>query len=168
MDDIQQAKEILNQFMIDKRMRKTPERFHLLETVYQYSGHFTADELYEKMQGTYRISRATVYSTLDLFLRAGLVVKNILHNTIEYEKCLGMKAHCHMVCTVCGMTQEFTNADIEREINSARYCKFIKQNYSVNVFGVCYKCQAKINRQRRENRQKIALNDSCKPQKKQK
>ena len=152
MDDIQRAKDILSQFMADKRMRKTPERFHLLEAVYTYHGHFTADELYEKMQKSFRISRATVYSALDLFVKAGLVVKNILGNTIEYEKCLGMKSHCHMVCTVCGSIKEFTNSRIEHDIESAKYSKFIKQNFSVNVFGICYKCQAKLNRQRRMNR----------------
>lgn len=166
MDDIQRATDILNQFMTDKRMRKTPERFHLLEAVYTYNGHFTADELYEKMQKSFRISRATVYSALDLFVRAGLVVKNILGNTIEYEKCLGMKSHCHMVCTVCGMTKEFTNAKIEQDLETAKYSKFIKQNYTVNVFGVCYKCQAKINRQRRMNRveeeTKIQMNKKAK------
>lgn len=156
MDFYKQAEEILTTYITEKKLRKTPERFHLLKAVYEYDGHFTADELHEYMQGIFRVSRATVYSNLDLFALAGLVVRNLVGNSIQYEKCLGMKTHYHMICSVCGTVREFSDASIAKAVDSARYQKFVRQNYSLNVYGVCYKCQAKINRAKRAQKAKLS------------
>ncbi|MBQ0141605.1 MAG: transcriptional repressor [Prevotellaceae bacterium] len=149
MDFYQQAYDILTKYIAEKKLRKTPERYHMLEAVYRHDGHFTAEELLAEMQTKFRVSRATVYNNLDLFVKAGLVVKNLLADTIIYEKCLGMTAHHHMVCTMCGAIKEFSDVNIEKAVNGARYQKFRKQTYCVNVYGICNKCMVKMSRARK-------------------
>lgn len=163
MDKYPQAEQILIDYLTKKNLRKTPERFHLLRTVYGYDKHFTADELYEHMKQFYRVSRATVYSNLDLFVQVGLVVKTLVLNSVQYEKCLGMNPHHHMICTQCGAVKEFEDSRIETAVNSAKYRRFKRHTYSLCVYGLCYKCQAKINRQKRKE-EKLALSAQLKAQ----
>ncbi len=153
MDKYLQAEKILREYMEEKKLRRTPERFHLLRAVYGFDKHFTADQLYEYMLRIYRVSRATVYSNLDLFVQAGLVVKTLVLNSVQYEKCLGMKPHHHMICTRCGAVREFEDPKIDLAVNSARYVRFMRHSYSLCVFGICYKCQAKVNREKRKQKQ---------------
>lgn len=150
MDKYTQAVELLLQYITEKKLRRTPERFHLLKAVYDYDKHFTADELYEHMKSKFRVSRATVYSNLDLFVQAGLVVKTLVLNSVQYEKCLGMKPHHHMICTQCGAVKEFEDEKIDYAVNSIKYRRFKHNTYSLCVYGLCYKCQAKVNRAKRK------------------
>lgn len=140
--------EILHRFLEGKKMRKTPERFAMLAEIYSISGHFKADELYERMIPKFRVSRATVYKNLDLFAQAGLVMRTLVGNTTEYEKCVGETPHYHMVCVLCGAVKEFTDENISKALDGVKYRRFKRRSASVNVYGICYKCQARIKRSR--------------------
>ncbi|MCQ2095272.1 MAG: transcriptional repressor [Bacteroidaceae bacterium] len=168
MDKYPQAEKVLIEYLTAKKLRRTPERFHLLRVVYGIDKHFTADELYEQMRGVFRVSRATVYSNLDLFVQIGLVSKFLVINSVRYEKCLGMKPHYHMICTKCGEIKEFEDSKISSAIELARCPRFIRHSYSLSVLGFCYKCQAKANRAKRkqqsedeslQNKRKTTKND---------
>ena len=70
-DDVRLAAEhILDNYLEMNNHRKTPERYAILRAVYSIEGHFTLDELGEKMADEYKfpVSRATLYNTLNLFL----------------------------------------------------------------------------------------------------
>lgn len=68
-------------YLEEKGLRKTPERFAILEEIYSHSGHFTVESLFKKMgDKNYRVSKATVYNTLQLLLESELVVKHTYKN----------------------------------------------------------------------------------------
>ena len=65
------VRQKLSQYLEAKKLRKTPERYAILDKIYATSEHFDVDLLYEMMsESEYRVSRATVYNTIDLLVDA--------------------------------------------------------------------------------------------------
>ena len=64
------VERILDNYLEMNNHRKTPERYAILRAVYGMEGHFTLDELGEKLTEDYKfpVSRATLYNTLNLFM----------------------------------------------------------------------------------------------------
>ena len=74
-------------YLDDNKLRKTMDRFAILEQTYQFNGHFDIDMLYNKMKsGRFRVSRPTLYNTLALLIDCGFVLKYQFPNKdIKYE-----------------------------------------------------------------------------------
>jgi Fur family transcriptional regulator, ferric uptake regulator len=138
------AREILAKYLKNTRgLRATPERYAVLDAVLQTQGHFDAENLYYRLiAGGMKISKATVYNTLELLLRAGLVSKyRFAEKTSRYEKALGRPQHHHLICLQCGDILEFVSDKLERiqeEVCADR--EFVSQSSSLQIFGTCSKC----------------------------
>jgi Fur family ferric uptake transcriptional regulator len=145
--DFEAAKEILSRFLRESgKHRSTPERFAILDAVLQTQGHFDAESLYYRMIANgAKVSRATVYNTLEILQAAGLVSKyRFAEKSSRYEGAFGRPHHHHMVCLSCGEIIEFVNEKLERiqeEVSSSR--GFTGQSYSLQIFGTCAKCGKK-------------------------
>ena len=142
--DIEAAKHTLEKYLNEKKLRLTKERFLLLEVIMQTGGHFDADELYANLSRKgLKASRATVYNTLDLLVRCGLISKyRFGENHSRFEKAFGRPRHDHLICLECGEIIEFVNEKldkIQREVCEEK--KFKPQNATLQIFGVCGKCQ---------------------------
>ena len=146
------VKNILTGYLELNKHRKTPERFTILDAVYSFSGHFSLEELSDKLSIEYNfpVSRATLYNTLRLFVELRLVVRHRFQSTTKYEACYDNNSHCHQVCTICGKVTEFKSIAITRAINGVRSKRFRKDGFSLYVYGVCSTCQAKLTRQQRK------------------
>jgi Fur family transcriptional regulator, ferric uptake regulator len=145
--DIDAAHEILTKHLKQKgKLRATPERFAVLDAVLQSQGHFDAEGLYYRMitKGI-KVSKATVYNTLDLLQNCGLVSKyRFAENTSRYEKAFGRPHHHHLICLQCGDIIEFVNDRLERiqdEVCSDN--NFTVQSSTLQIFGTCSKCTKK-------------------------
>ena len=94
-----QIKKILDNHLELKKQRKTPERYAILEEIYNFNHHFDADELFKKMKKSkFSVSRATIYNTLELLVELDLVTKHIFkNNAFKYEKSFGYKQHDHLI-----------------------------------------------------------------------
>jgi Fur family ferric uptake transcriptional regulator len=144
MITVQTAKESFTRYLREGKYRITPERFAVLEKILTSDGHFDADELFLKLKtdGS-KVSRATVYNTLDLLEGCGLVLKNSFgENHSHYEKGLGRAHHDHLICVRCGAIIEFESSRISRLQNDmCREKKFRPHSSSFQIFGMCEKCQ---------------------------
>lgn len=142
------VKVILANYLELNRNRKTPERFTILDAVYSINGHFTLDELSEKLVSEYNfpVSRATLYNTLKLFIELRLVIRHRLQSTTKYEACYDNNSHSHQVCTMCGQVTEIKSQELTEVINSLHTKRFRKDGYSLYIYGICSNCQAKMTR----------------------
>jgi len=150
----QAVERILDKYLEVNNHRKTPERYTILKAVYSFSGHFSLDELGQRLTDEYRfpVSRATLYNTLNLFMELRLVIRHRFQGTTKYEACYADESHCHQICTVCGKVTEVKAPDIARAIDELHLKRFRKDGFSLYIYGICSTCQAMITR--KTNRQK--------------
>lgn len=148
------AKQILLDYIELKKMRKTPERLAVLEATYSLGTPFTVDLLKEYLDEIFPVNRVTVYNNLELFFKAGIVIKHpIGGGTFEYEACVQTQTHHHLICNVCGQIFEFKDASVEQFFADKKYRKFKMTNCSVIIYGVCNKCQNRLSREKRKLKQ---------------
>jgi Fur family ferric uptake transcriptional regulator len=127
-----------------RNLRLTPERRSVLETILKREGHFDAEELLRFLRRrNKRVSRATLYRTLDHLRGAGLVWMHRFGGAqARYERVYGRTHHDHMVCTRCHRVLEFVNEEIEHlQEEVCRTHGFVSTSHVMQIFGVCEICR---------------------------
>lgn len=146
MVESSQLDEFLN-FMSRKGLNTTNQRRKIAEAFFAYPGHHSLEEFYKHVSVTDAgVGLTTVYRTLKLLCDAGLANEiQFGDNITRYEVAAPKKHHDHLVCLKCGEIVEIYERRIEtlqREIAEAR--GFTLTGHSHNLYGVCAKCRAKV------------------------
>ena len=150
------VERILDNYLEMNNHRKTPERYAILRAVYSTSGHFTLEELNERLSSELKfpVSRATLYNTLNLFMSLRLVIRHRFQGSTKYEACYDRNSHCHQICTMCGKELEVRSPELIDAVENMRLKRFRKDGFTLYVYGVCSTCQAKITKRKKLEKEK--------------
>ena len=127
-------------FLKKKMYRNTQERFLVLERLAELDKHFSADELYIIINSSgLKISRATIYSTLDLLTKCNILTKHRFQGeSAHFELSSRKPNHDHLICVECGHIIEFNEEKLYNiGKNVCNKFDFIPMKYSMQIFGVC-------------------------------
>ncbi len=132
--------------------RWTMPREAILEFLSRSSKHMSAKEIYASLYNAYpRMGLTTVYRTLDLLARMGIITKLTLgdgQSRYEFKSSEKKDHHHHLICTICGRIinySEFLDEELslikKTEERLAKKYNFIIQDHNIEFLGLCGKCK---------------------------
>lgn len=143
------VKEKFTKYLTEHKYRKTPERYAILDLIYSEPRHFDMETLYNEMnERNFRVSRATLYNTMQLLVKCKLVLQHQFGKNISfYERAYNNDFHHHVICTNCGKVQEYKDIELREIIQNKKLKRFTPSYYSLYIYGVCSSCNRSLKAQ---------------------
>lgn len=154
-EQIELALATFESFLRNKRLKMTAQRRTMVRVALEKDGHFTADQLYRRLDYVGEtVSMATVYRGLALLEEAELLTgHDFADGQRRYECALDREHHDHMICVDCRAVIEFTHERIEElqeEVVKAH--GFTLKDHSLTLFVKCGELSDKGSCERRSER----------------
>jgi len=142
-DTTKQAIQRMNKYLELHSHRKTPEREEVLRAVCGMNCIFTLDDLATNMSETssFIVSRGTLFQTLNLLEKIGIVVKHLVGHCAHYEFITLRKSKVYFFCDNCGKMEAFHKAEINQYLDAIRSCKFTVKQPVLYLHGLCKRCE---------------------------
>ena len=124
--------------------KRSSKREQIVNVFLRQEGHLSADDLVDLIRlDDHRISRATVYRTLQWMVDAGIARKvDFGEGRFRFEHSYRQPRHFHLICKTCHRSFEFLSSDIEglvEEVAAAR--NFTASQSVVQIYGTCEACR---------------------------
>jgi Fur family ferric uptake transcriptional regulator len=115
IEPIDAALNVFEEFLRGKGLKMTAQRRTMIRSALGNAGHFTADDVHERLRGEgERVSLATVYRALSLLEESGILEGHDFDDgQRRYERALTREHHDHLICLDCRAVVEFQNRGIE-------------------------------------------------------
>ena len=123
----------------------TEQRLAVAEVVLGADGHLSADEVEQQLAARgVSVGTATIYRTLDVLVRSGLVVERDFGEGFRrFEAARDIPHHEHLICTVCGTVREFRDERLDRMTTlAAETHGYVRQRHRLVIYGVCDRCRS--------------------------
>lgn len=125
--------------------RYTGQQRDMVQFIFSKHNHFDADQLVDEMKDAgFRVSRATIYRTLNKLVDAGLLRRLEFGPRMYYEHDYGYPQHDHMYCTQCHKVIEFQHPSMKvvlAEVSQKE--NFLVEGHSFILRGICADCNRK-------------------------
>lgn len=136
-------------YLEEKKLRKTAERFAILDCIFQIAGHFDMCMLHQRLEKLgFHVSRATVYNTLEVLEDCGLIMRHqFMTQAAQYELRFLAETHAHAICTRCGNVRELIEEEgLKRSIDTLKITRFHSEFHALYIYGICTKCRKRAQR----------------------
>lgn len=137
-------REAFRAFLRDHNLPATAQRLAIADVVLETDRHLSAEEVATELRARgASAGTATVYRTLEVLVRSGLVVERDFGEGFKrYEASRGVPHHEHLLCTVCGRVTEFRDERLERMTTLlAEAHDFSRQRHRLVIYGLCGDCR---------------------------
>ncbi len=145
MKKISPEMQVFKEYLAEKKLKQTPHRKLILETFLAGEGHRSVEDIHRDVRGQdSKIGYTTVYRTMKLLIQAGLAREiDLADGLTRYEHLYNHTHHDHLVCTACGTSIEFLNADLEKIQGSASdRLGFKVLDHKLQIYGLCALCRS--------------------------
>ena len=150
--NLNKEKEQFVAYLEQNGLRKTRERLAIFDCILSVNGHFTTDDLHQKLEDKkFHVSKSTLYYTIEILLNAGLIVGHQFNSlAVLYETKKRAMNHHHVICTSCGAVKEVARDTVSMEY-AKKITKFTQEYSLIYIYGLCSRCKF---RQLQEKKQK--------------
>jgi Fur family ferric uptake transcriptional regulator len=154
------VKQRLTDYLAEKKFRRTPERYAILDIIYTEQRRLDVDMLHQLMvEKKMPVSRATIYNTLQLLSDCRLVVKHHIGYEVSfYERTYRADFHQYLVCLECGKITENKDSELKNIIRNRKIRRFSAEYYSVYAYGFCSICARRIKKKQSKENNNNPLN----------
>ena len=124
--------------------KRSSKREQIVNVFLRQEGHLSADDLVDLIrQEDQRISRATVYRTLQWMVDAGIARKvDFGEGRFRFEHSYRQPRHFHLICKSCHRSFEFLSSDIESSVDEVAVARSFTVSQSVvQIYGTCEECR---------------------------
>jgi Fur family transcriptional regulator, ferric uptake regulator len=131
-------------YLRDHNLPVTAQRLAIADVVLTSDRHLSADEIARELSTRgVSVGTATVYRTLEVLVRSGLVVeRDFAEGFKRYEPARGIPQHEHLLCTICGRVREFRDERLERMTTLlADQHGYARQSHRLVIYGICESCR---------------------------
>lgn len=136
------ALQKLTEYLARNCRRNTPERLEILEAARTLTSGFSVEELASAVEARgVRVSLATVYNAVELFVAAGILARYFGSRGARFEM-LPANRH-HLVCLNCGKIKSVKDQSFSEVLRARHYSAFTASYFEMTVYGVCSACARK-------------------------
>ena len=130
-----------------KHLKSTEERQMILKTICGLEDHFDVNMLFDELQkGSFVVSRATIYNTLEILIEGGMVMRHPINGGIQrYALCCLSANHMHLVCIQCGSIRRISCKEPSIDLAAIRKHRFTPAHHCLYIYGLCSKCKRQEN-----------------------
>ena len=131
--------DLFTRYLAEKKLRKTEERYAILECICSFPGHFDMCLLHQKLEEmNFHVSRAT-----------GLIVRHQLTaQAVQYELRMLAETHLHLICMKCGAIRELKDATLKKDVGALKISRFTPEYHALYIYGLCSKCKYRLQRKK--------------------
>ncbi len=138
---------LFRRYLRQQGLPVTQQREVVADVVFNSSEHLSVEDIEVALRARgERIGKATIYRTMEILVRSGLVEEHDFGEGFKrYEHLFGQQpVHEHLICTSCSKVIEFQSPEILRlQEETARRHGFLPARHRLEIYGVCASCQAR-------------------------
>jgi Fur family ferric uptake transcriptional regulator len=150
----EKLKTSFSEYLKNNKLRNTMERDAIFDIICKTKEPFTLDSVLKELEDRkFRVSKASIYNTIELLLNAKIVVRHqFTYANVLYELKYIADNYHYTICTYCGSVGKIRNDKLNNVFSGYKISKFDSEYYSLYFYGICSKCKYRLIREEAKKR----------------